>query len=100
MNKTIWYRFIVEIQNSTPTSNYVLRGDLTTDGGFDALDFAFMRTVLLGIRRIYEPYTYIADVDDDGDADSIDFMLMRQKLMGMIKEFPGGTLYYYVMYKV
>jgi mannan endo-1,4-beta-mannosidase len=65
-------------------------GDVNGDGAVDALDFAVMKSYLLGIINDLpvENDIEIGDLNGDNSIDSIDFALMKQFLLGTITEFP------------
>lgn len=81
------------IATPTPTPvQTVLYGDLNGDGNTDAIDFALLRSYLLGIKEFsYSKGFEAADVNDDAEVDSIDFALYRQFLLGIINVFPAGN---------
>lgn len=69
-------------------------GDLNGDGNANSIDFALMRSYLIG--SIFEfPVSNgmkAADVNADNAFNSIDFAYMRSYLLGLISEFPAGTV--------
>lgn len=69
----------------------VMYGDVNGSGSVDSIDFALMRSYLLG--NIFEfPVSngmVISDVNADGSFNSIDFALMRSFLLGIITKFPA-----------
>jgi len=74
----------------TPTGEVYPVGDVNHDKSFDSIDFAILRTKLLG-KKVPENYYHEkeADVNADGIVDSLDFGLMRKKLVGKISKFPA-----------
>jgi|GEM_PF-593277 len=73
----------------TPVQN-VLYGDLNGDGQANSIDFALLRSYLLGIISDFPSSNGFTAADINGDAkvDSIDFGLYRQYLLGFINLFP------------
>ncbi|WP_010247521.1 dockerin type I repeat-containing protein [Acetivibrio cellulolyticus] len=72
----------------------VVYGDVNGSGKVDSIDFALMRSSLLGISSGFPVSNgmTIADVNADGSFNSIDFALMRSFLLGIITKFPAdGT---------
>lgn len=70
---------------ATPT-NFLL-GDLDGDGVFTSLDFAFLRSYLVGKKQLSETQLLAADVNKNGEVDSLDFALMRSVLTGKRSDF-------------
>jgi len=66
----------------------LIYGDLNASNSVDSLDFAILRTYLLGKNKLSEEVLKLADVNGDGSADSIDFAIMRKYLLGQISVFP------------
>lgn len=73
-------------------SPIVIYGDVNGDGVVDSLDFAAMKSYLLGIINDFpvENDMEIADVNGDNSIDAIDFSLIKQFLLGSIAKFPKG----------
>lgn len=74
----------------TPTPvKEVLCGDINGDLSRDSIDFALLRSYLLGvIKQLPSPNGYAAaDVNGDESVNSIDFALYRMYLLGYIKAF-------------
>lgn len=67
----------------------IMYGDLNGSNSVDSIDFAIMRTYLLGMTTLTEEALKAADVNGDGSANSIDFGIMRQYLLGFILDFPA-----------
>jgi expansin (peptidoglycan-binding protein) len=65
-------------------------GDVNGDNDVDSIDYALMRSFLLGTIKDFpvEDDMWSADINGDGEIDSIDFGLMRKYILGMIKVFP------------
>jgi len=78
------------IQDQIAESSLI--GDVNGDGNRNSIDFATMRTVLLGFRKSFSISngTWAADTDGNGVFNSIDFAYMRMFLLGTIKEFPAN----------
>ena len=64
-----------------------LKGVLNSDGDVNSIDFALMRSHLLGIPTSLD--TSNADLNGDGETNSIDFALLRSYLLGIITSFPA-----------
>jgi sucrose-6-phosphate hydrolase SacC (GH32 family) len=77
----------------TPTSSG-LCGDLNDDRSRNAIDFALLRSYLLGkITSIPSPNGILAaDVNGDTKIDAIDFAYYRQFLLGLISAFPAEKI--------
>lgn len=83
-----------KIQTSEIDSNKsTLIGDVDANGQVDSVDFARMRTHLLGMISSFPASNgdWAADVSCDGVFNSIDFAYMRQYLLGDIKKFPAES---------
>lgn len=76
------------IFSSTMYAEEIIYGDINGSNSVDSLDFAIMRTYLLGKNSLEEKALKAADVNGDGSADSIDFAILRQYLLGKISVFP------------
>lgn len=65
-------------------------GDLNGDNDVNSIDYALMRSFLLGTIKDFpiEDDMWSADTSGDGEINSIDFGLMRKFILGMIKVFP------------
>lgn len=73
----------------TPTGNSYIVGDVNHDNSFNSIDFALLRSKLLGIKLPENSfYDNEADVNGDGNVNAIDFAIMRQRLLGIISKFP------------
>lgn len=66
-------------------------GDVNGTGEVDSIDFAFMRSFLLGHISEFSVSNGMkaGDVNADGDVNSMDFGLMRKYLLGFINKFPA-----------
>lgn len=64
-----------------------IKGDLNGDGSINALDFAALKSHLVGATKLSGANLLNADVNGDGQVDSIDFALIRKYLLGMITSF-------------
>jgi pectin methylesterase-like acyl-CoA thioesterase len=66
-------------------------GDLNGDDNFNAIDFALMRSYLIGIVLDFpvSNWNVVGDVNADNAVNSIDFAYMRSYLLGIVNEFPA-----------
>ena len=71
------------ILKPTPTSVTVLKGDLNNDSQVNSVDFALLRSHLLGINSLTGNALLAADLDSNDSINSIDFMKLRLYLLGM-----------------
>lgn len=76
------------VPTPTPTPSNggtVIKGDVNGDGEVNSIDYALMKSKILGL--IYNfPYIYgdlAADMNDDGDFNSLDYALLKMKLLGL-----------------
>nr|WP_235715964.1 dockerin type I domain-containing protein [Acetivibrio cellulolyticus] len=67
-------------------------GDVDADTNVNAIDFALMRTYLIGGSSDLPASNWkiAADVNADNGVNSIDFALIRSYLLGLITQFPAG----------
>lgn len=77
------------ILSTAPVSAVSLLGDLNSDGNVDSIDFAYMRSNLLGMPITID--TSASDLDGNGSTNSIDFAVFRNYLLGKITAFPAQT---------
>ena len=72
-------------------------GDLDANGEVNAIDFAYIRKIVLGMISTAPSETWFeaADVDGDGEVNAIDFAHMRKYVLGIIDEFPIEKKYEY-----
>jgi rhamnogalacturonan endolyase len=68
-------------------------GDVNGDGYANAIDFAFMRSYLIGTISEFPVSNWetVCDVNADNAVNSIDFAYMRSFLLGIITEFPAES---------
>ncbi|WP_010681326.1 rhamnogalacturonan lyase family protein [Acetivibrio cellulolyticus] len=68
-------------------------GDLNGDNNVNSIDFALMRSYLMGTSPSFPASNGNAagDVNADNAVNSIDFAYMRSYLLGFISQFPAGT---------
>ena len=73
--------------NPLPTLKY---GDVNGDGNIDSIDYALMKSYLLGKIKVYpiENGLIAADLNGDGSFNSIDFAVLKSYMLGKIKAFP------------
>ncbi|HOQ01581.1 MAG TPA: CotH kinase family protein [Acetivibrio clariflavus] len=83
---------------STVFSNYTvnvsagsLKGDVNSDNSIDSIDYAVMKSYLLGISSQIPFDVSVADLNGDGSVNSIDLALMKSYLLGIITSFPAET---------
>lgn len=72
----------------------IIYGDLNGSGEVDSIDFALMRSYLLGNISTFPVSNgmKIGDVNADGQVNSIDFAMMRSFLLGQITKFPADDI--------
>ncbi|MEN2775704.1 dockerin type I repeat-containing protein [Acetivibrio clariflavus] len=77
--------------NPVPTIKY---GDVNCDGNIDSIDYALMKSYLLGMINKFpvENGLIAADLNGDGSFNSIDFAILKSYLLGMIKVFPAEDI--------
>lgn len=63
-------------------------GDLNADNSIDSIDFALVRSYLLGKSLLKEDALKKIDLNGDSFIDFSDFSLMKQYLLGIINSFP------------
>jgi len=68
----------------------LMYGDLNGSKSFDSIDFAIMKSYLLGRTSLTGEALKAADVNGNGTIDSIDFAIMKQYLLGIISSFPAS----------
>jgi beta-mannanase len=73
-----------DIYSSVPSKG--IPGDANSDGTFNALDFALLKSYLLSNTVTINLAN--ADVDGNGQVNAFDFAYMKQKLLGKIDKFP------------
>ncbi len=69
-------------------------GDLNEDGGVNSIDFALMRSYLMGMISDFPTSNgkKVGDVNADNAVNSIDFAYMRSFLLGLISRFPAEDI--------
>ena len=74
---------------NTPTQANFIYGDLNGDNAVNSIDFALMRSFLLGMSSTLPSSNWekAGDLNLDGSINSIDFALLRMYLLGIIKAF-------------
>lgn len=74
----------------TPSTSDGKIGDVDGNGSINSIDFALMRSYLLGNIKDFpvEDDMKAGDLNGDGKINSIDFAVLRMYLLGMIKTFP------------
>jgi len=84
------YFVLGNVQFPDAETNAGIVGDVNEDGIVNSIDYALMKSYLLGITKDL-PATddlWAGDVNGDGTIDSIDYALMKSYLLGRINEFP------------
>lgn len=69
----------------------VLYGDLNGDKNVDSIDFALMKSYLLGQIQKFSVPSNAADLNNDNSIDAIDFSYLKRYLLGDINKFPADT---------
>ncbi len=79
--------FASEIEN---TANTELVGDLNGDKGVDSIDFALLKSYLLGIVKELpvSDYLVIGDLNCDSSINAIDLAIMKMYLLGTVDVLP------------
>lgn len=73
------------------TESTILYGDLNGDKNVDSIDFALMKSYLLGNIKEFSVSSKAADVNADGSIDAIDFSYLKRYLLGDITIFPASS---------
>ncbi|AEV68477.1 family 43 glycosylhydrolase [Acetivibrio clariflavus] len=68
----------------------LMYGDLNDSKSVDSIDYAIMKSYLLGMRSLTGDALTAADVNGDGSVNSIDYAIMKQYLLGIISVFPAS----------
>ena len=65
-------------------------GDVNGDDEIDSIDFALLKSYLLGNIIVFPSQNGLkaADVDGNGEVNSIDYALLKQYLLGIITKLP------------
>ncbi|MBR6530237.1 MAG: hypothetical protein IKT43_02355 [Clostridia bacterium] len=61
----------------------VVRGDVSGNGGVEALDLLYLRDYLLGKKDFASAYKAAADIDGDGKVNSLDLLKLRDANLGL-----------------
>jgi GH43 family beta-xylosidase len=79
------------VPTNTPTQEEIIYGDLNGDKAVNAIDFALMRSYLLGMSGTLPASNWekAGDLNLDNKINSIDFALLRMYLLGIIKTLPS-----------
>lgn len=87
---------IAEIFGYTPDSvpgpnpdpgDEVKLGDINFDGEINSIDYALLKSALLGRTNLSAEAEKAADLDKNGEVNSIDYALLKSYLLGKIKDF-------------
>lgn len=68
--------------------NKILYGDLNGDASINSLDYALLKSYILGVIEEFDVPNEAADLNGDGSIDSIDYALLRNYILGVIEKFP------------
>ncbi|RCX13468.1 uncharacterized protein (DUF362 family) [Anaerobacterium chartisolvens] len=71
------------VDSETPT---IQKGDLNNDSKVNSVDFALLKSHILGITELTGDALLAADLDSNGTVDSIDFMKLKLYLLGDIPQ--------------
>lgn len=74
---------------STNTNAATITGDVNNDGSIDSIDFASVKSYLLGKSTLTNMEA--ADTNSDGVVDAIDYANIKMFLLGTITSFPTKT---------
>ncbi len=82
--------FASETGNMAAISNSIKVGDLNCDNGVDSIDFALLKSYLLGIVKDFpvDDDLAVGDLNRDNSINAIDLGIMKMYLLGTIKELP------------
>ncbi|HPU41782.1 MAG TPA: pectinesterase family protein, partial [Acetivibrio clariflavus] len=66
-------------------------GDLNGDGSVNSIDYAIMKSYLIGIRSNFPVLNgeVVGDVNAENSVNSIDYAFIKSYLLGLISEFPA-----------
>jgi len=62
-------------------------GDINFDGEINSIDYALLKSALLGRTKLSAEAEKAADLDKNGEVNSIDYALLKSYLLGKIKDF-------------
>lgn len=82
--------FMISTYSVTTSLAATLYGDVNSNNSVDAVDFAYLRQYILGMRDQIDETA--ADVSGDGDVNAVDFAYLRQFLLGQITKFPADKI--------
>ena len=86
-------------EDVTDQKKYELSAHKVDDyrNGISTLDIILMQQHILGLKRLDEPYKYLAaDVNGNRTISATDIVLMRRLLLGHIEVFPGQPAWKFV----
>ncbi|HIS57527.1 MAG TPA: cadherin-like beta sandwich domain-containing protein [Candidatus Fimimorpha excrementavium] len=63
----------------------IIYGDISGDGSIDIVDFAYMKSKMLGKLELSALHKEAADIDGSGSVDIVDFAYMKSKMLGMLE---------------
>ncbi len=72
-------------QNVIGQYRVMIYGDISGDGSIDIVDFAYIKSQMLGQLNLTGLRAEAADIDGSGSVDIVDFAYMKSKMLGMLE---------------